>query len=137
MTKYPRIQKVFLSGRINSTWQDKVIQSVPELVYFDPRTHNLNNPDQYASWDMHYVKEADILFGYMEKDNPSGYGLATEIGYARGLGKTIILVDERSRNDEQFSDFFAIVRASSTVVLETLNEGITLLKSFAKENSNP
>jgi len=91
MTKYPRIQKVFLSGRINSTWQDKVIQSVPELVYFDPRTHNLNNPDQYASWDMHYVKEADILFGYMEKDNPSGYGLATEIGYARGLGKTIIL----------------------------------------------
>jgi len=66
----------------------------------------------------------------MEQDNPSGYGLATEIGYARGLGKTVILVDERSQADEQFSQYFAIVREMSDVVLDSLEEGIALLKRF-------
>jgi len=129
--RYATPPKVFLSGRLESSWQDKVIAEVPNLEYFDPRSHGLRNPTQYAIWDKYHVRSADILFGYMEHDNPSGYGLATEIGYARGLGKTVILIDERSQADEQFREYFAIVREMSDVVLESLNEGITLLKRFA------
>lgn len=123
--------KVFLSGRIDSSWQDKVIKEIPSLEYFDPRSHRLNTPTEYAAWDIHHVRIADILFGYMEKDNPSGYGLATEIGYAKGLGKTIILVDERSGVDSQFKGNFAIVRELADVVLNSLDDGISLLKRFA------
>lgn len=128
--------KVFLSGRIDSFWQDRVIKEIPSLEYFDPRSHRLNGPMQYTLWDMHHIRSADILFGYMEKDNPSGYGLATEIGYAKGLGKTVILIDEKSRADKQFSQYFTMVREVADIVLDSLGEGINILKVFTG-NKNP
>lgn len=91
---------------------------------------------QYTLWDMHHIRSADILFGYMEKDNPSGYGLATEIGYAKGLGKTVILIDEKSRADKQFSQYFTMVREVADIVLDSLGEGINILKVFTG-NKNP
>ena len=123
--------KVFLSGSLDSDWQERVERAIPELEYFDPRSHRLNDAVKYAAWDMHHIRMADILFGYMEKDNLSGYGLAIEIGYARGLGKTIILVDERSKVDVEFKEHFAIVRELADVTLNSLDEGIALLKRFA------
>ena len=118
--RYVILPKVFLSGRLESCWQDEVIAAVRGLEFYNPKSHQIRDPRQYTVWDMHHIRCADILFGYMEKDNPSGYGLATEIGYAKGLGKTIILVDERSRVDEQFRKYFAIAREASDVVLESL-----------------
>lgn len=129
--RYVTPPKVFLSGRLESRWQDKVIAEVRHLEFCDPRSHGLHSPRQYTVWDMYHIKRSDILFGYMEKDNPSGYGLATEIGYAKGLGKTVILVDERSPVDEKFMKYFVIVREASDVVLESLEDGIALLKRFA------
>jgi len=123
--------KVFLSGRVESFWQDNVITEVPDLEYFDPRSHKLASPIQYTTWDMHHVLSADILFGYMEKDNPSGYGLATEVGYAKGSGKTVILVDEKSPTNSKFLQHFAIVRATADIVFDTLEEGIEFLRKFA------
>jgi nucleoside 2-deoxyribosyltransferase len=132
MMRYVTPPKVFLSGRLESNWQDKVIAEVRNVEFYDPRSHELQSPNQYAIWDTHHVRRADILFAYMEKDNPSGYGLAIEIGYARSLGKTVILVDERSQVDEQFRRYFAIVREMSDVVLDSLEEGIALLKRFVR-----
>jgi len=131
--RYATPPKVFLSGRLESSWQDKVITEVPNVEYFDPRSHELRNSTQYSMWDTYHVKRANILFGYMEKDNPSGYGLATEIGYARGLGKMVILVDEKSRDDKQFSKYFALVREASDIVFDSLEEGIAFLKKFASD----
>jgi len=92
-------------------------------------------PVQYATWDRHYIRTADILFGYMEEDNPSGYGFATEIGFAKGLSETLVLVDEKSRIDEHYREYFAIVREMPDVVLDSLDEGITLLRKFARDAS--
>lgn len=125
----PRI-RVFLSGRLESNWQQMVISQVPNLEYLDPRKHQLNAPNQYAVWDLFHIAKADILFAYMERDNPSGYGLAGEVGYAKGLGKTIILVDEKSKVDEQFKKNFAIIRAISDSTFESLNDGISFLQRF-------
>ena len=131
--RHMTLPKVFLSGRLESEWQDKVIAEVCNLEFYDPRSHGLHSTRQYSIWDMYHIRQSDILFGYMEKENPSGYGLATEIGYARGLGKTVILVDERSPVDEQFRRYFAIAREASDVVFESLEQGITFLKSLASK----
>lgn len=125
----PRI-KVFLSGRLESDWQQVVISKVPNLEYFDPRKHQLNVPSQYAVWDLFHIAKADILFAYMEKDNPSGYGLAGEVGYAKGLGKRVILVDEKSKADKQFEKYFAIIRAMADSSFESMDEGISFLQKF-------
>lgn len=125
--------KVYLAGGMNeSNWQQKVIDDIGKnnFVFYNPREHSLTNSKEYTFWDLFYVKQADILFAYMQSDNPSGIGLTLEIGYARAMDKSIILVDERSKIDDVFASRFEIVRESSTVVFDNLKEGIDFLKKI-------
>lgn len=127
-----RGQRVYLSGGHRSGWQDQVIRSCPELEFVDPRIHGLERPELYALWDLHHVRQSDILFGYMESTNPSGIGLALEAGYARALAKAVVIVDERSAQDKRFARDFAIVRSAADVALDSLEEGIEFLASFQR-----
>ncbi|MBZ4040946.1 MULTISPECIES: nucleoside 2-deoxyribosyltransferase domain-containing protein [Flavobacterium] len=125
--------KVYLAGGMNeSNWQKKVIETInsENFVFYNPREHELTNSAEYTFWDLFYVKQSDILFAYMQNDNPSGIGLTLEVGYARALDKSIILIDERSKNDEIFANRFKIVRESSTIVFDNLEEGINFLKKI-------
>jgi nucleoside 2-deoxyribosyltransferase len=127
--------KVFLSGGFRSNWQKNVIDQLgDDFIFFNPRGHGLDNPVDYTTWDIHFVKECDILFAYMEKSNPSGYGLAFEAGLALGLNKTIILVDERSTSEPSFANYFNIVRHASNSHFTTLEDGINYLQRFASAN---
>ncbi len=127
--------KIYLSGGINSSnWQQKVVEEVSKtgenFVFYNPREHNLLHSREYTIWDLYYIKNCDIMFAYMQLNNPSGYGLTLEIGYASALGKPIILVDERSLHDDEFKKFFDIVRESSSIIFDNLYEGIEFLKNF-------
>ncbi len=123
--------KVFLSGGFKSNWQSKVIEQLNDhFIFFNPREHGLESSDLYTTWDIHFVRECDILFAYMESTNPSGYGLAFELGVAYSLNKTIILVDEKSANDISFAKYFKILYKPSGVVLNNLSDGIAYLKKF-------
>lgn len=125
-------EKVYLAGGMKSGWQDTVIEKYGDkFIFFNPRDHKLNKPDQFSTWDLHHVKSADIIFAYFESDNPSGIGMTLEIGYARGLNKTIILVDEKSPSDSFFANKFRIVRNSADVVLDSLEEGLAFLERFS------
>jgi len=125
-------QSVYLAGGLTNNWHDIVIAELKDrFIFFNPKTHNLKASTQYTSWDLHFVKQCNILFGYIEKDNTSGYGLTLEIGYASALNKTIILVDERSKIDKSFAKQFLIVRESCSVVFEDFFEGITYLSKFS------
>lgn len=125
--------KVYLAGGMNqSDWQKKVTNTVGKkgFVFYNPREHSLTDSKEYTFWDLFYVKQSDILFAYMQKDNPSGIGLTLEVGYARALDKSIILVDEKSKHDKVFAERFKIVRESSTIVFDNLNDGIIFLKKI-------
>jgi len=121
-----------LSGGFHSNWQKKVIDScIGAFIFFNPREHGLEkSASMYTTWDLHHIKQSDIIFGYMEQNNPSGYGLSLEIGYANALSKTIILIDEKSKKDKKFERYFGIIRESSNIVLDNFEEGIEVLKSF-------
>jgi nucleoside 2-deoxyribosyltransferase len=124
--------KVYLSGGMNATnWQGKVTKAFKEgYIFYNPRLHNLAQSKEYTIWDLFYVKNCDIVFAYMQEDNPSGYGLTLEIGYATALSKPIILIDERSDTDSSFGKYFKIVRESSSIVFNNLDEGIKFLKNL-------
>jgi hypothetical protein len=123
---------------MDSNWQSRVIQRFGfNFTFFNPRDHQLNNSKQYTEWDLFYIQKADILFAYMEQENPSGFGLTLEVGFARALSKSIILVDEKSGTDDFFKSKFQIVRNSASVTLDDLNEGLDFLESFLRtKNSN-
>ncbi len=125
--------KVFLSGGMNeSNWQQEVINAVGKegFLYFNPREHLLTKSEEYTIWDLFYVNKCDIVFAYMEKNNPSGFGLTLEIGYAAALGKQIILIDEKSSIDAEFEQKFRIVREASSIVFEKFSDGIMFLKNL-------
>jgi hypothetical protein len=129
--------KVFLSGGFKSNWQSKVIQELgAEFIFFNPREHGLDNSDLYTTWDIHFVRECDIIFAYMEESNPSGFGLSFELGIAYALNKTIILIDEKSEKDKDFSRYFKIMHRPSGAVFNELNDGINYLKKFSLDFEN-
>ena len=66
----------------------------------------------------------------MESSNPSGYGLALEIGYAKALNKTIILINEKSKTDDSFKRYFEIVENLSDIVFDNLDDAIEYLGRF-------
>ncbi len=125
--------EVYLAGGMNdSDWQSRVIKEVKsnDILFYNPREHQLNDSIEYTVWDLYYVKKCDILFAYMQADNPSGIGLTLEVGYARALDKTIILIDERSSADEIFATRFKIVRESASIVFDSLDKGMDFLSKF-------
>lgn len=126
-------QRVFLSGGFKSNWQKKVIERLGQnFTYFNPREHMLEDPNEYTFWDVHFIKQCDIVFAYLEQDNPSGLGLIFEVGVAYGLGKTIILIDEKSSKDDIFRKYFKIVQHASSSLFTSFEDGMKYLGSFSK-----
>ncbi|NLD48614.1 MAG: hypothetical protein GX660_15740 [Clostridiaceae bacterium] len=119
------MNKVYLAGGF-SDWRQKVMQ-LPNFEFFDPKSKPDKHWSEYGTWDVHYIKQCDILFAYMDKNNPSGYGLAAEMGYAKALNKTVIFVLEPGHEKDRY---FQFLKQFADVVFESLDEGIEYLKTF-------
>jgi nucleoside 2-deoxyribosyltransferase len=113
--------KVYLAGGMRSGWQDIVKERCGVCEYYDPRTHGLTNPTEYTKWDLDHIAKCDVLFAYMEKDNPSGFGLCIELGYAKALGKTIIFVNESDNRH------LAMANCVADIFYTTLEDGMDVL----------
>lgn len=119
-------QKVYLAGGFDSQWRSK-IKSLSNVIFFDPQFKPDKHWSEYGTWDIHYIKQCDIVFGYMGVTNPSGYGLSAELGYARALNKTVILVLESGHAKDRYLQFLKIM---ADVVYDDMDKGIEFLKTF-------
>jgi hypothetical protein len=124
--------KVYLAGGFHSGWQDRVMGAVNRFSFYDPRTHKLQEPREYTLWDLEAIRKSDIVFAYLEITNPAGYALALELGYAKALGKRIILVDEKSPANEQTKRYLGMICAIADTSFETFEEGLNYLKVLEK-----
>ena len=122
--------KVYLAGGMRSDWQDKV-NSLKGITFLDPRDKpdKKMDLDEYGTWDLTYIKDCDIVFGYMERTNPSGVGMACELGYAFGIGKTVILVLEEG-HETQKDRYLNFMKKVSHVTYDNLEDGIKYLTNF-------
>lgn len=123
------MNKVYLAGGMNSDWREKCksIYLGYNVEFFDPKLKPDKHYSEYGTWDIHYIKQCDILFAYMEKTNPSGYGMVAEMGYAKALNKTVIFVLEPGHEKDRY---FQFLKQFADVVYESLDEGIEYLKTF-------
>ncbi|HEY0668749.1 MAG TPA: nucleoside 2-deoxyribosyltransferase domain-containing protein [Sphingobacteriaceae bacterium] len=123
--------KIYLAGGFVGGWQEKVKDTLGDnFVFFDPQKHSLSDVEKYTNWDLYHVDRCDILLGYMSGTNPSGYGLALEIGFAKAKNKLIILVDERSNIDDAFKRYFSICSETANICFPNLNDAIDYLSTF-------
>lgn len=117
--------KVYLSGGMQSGWQQVVTQAVPRHTYLNPCEHGLSEPSQYTLWDLMAIDASDLVFAYLEEGNPSGFGLCIEIGYAKKAKKYIVFVNENT------SKYLKIVEQCADIVILSLQEGINILCSLS------
>ena len=125
--------KIYLAGGFSTNWQQIVANSFSDsdnVIFFNPREHGLKHSGHYYFWDTLYLEKCDVVFAYLEESNPLALGLIFELGYARGLHKKVILIDEKSTKNDDYAKQFRFARESVDVVFETLDEGINFLKSF-------
>ncbi len=128
-------KRVYLAGGMHSKWRKVITKDLSDGLSFfsfiDPMYSKMKAPDQYTFWDLRSIDQCDILVGFMDKSNPSGYGLNLEIGYAKALGKTIILVipDDFTRDDER-SRYFEMARVCADVIVKTLTDAADFLKEI-------
>jgi len=128
-------QKVYLAGGFRTNWQNRVKQ-IYGFVWLDPKEKERPNGvitpmdvNEYGTWDLHFIKQSDIVFVYAERTNPSCIGLSVEMGYAKGLGKTVILVLEP--NNEKIDDkYLQFLKKGANITFEVLQDGIDYLQSF-------
>jgi len=128
--------KIYLAGGFRGTvdgmpWQHFVQHRASKPhIYLDPSTHpEMKAVDQYTLWDLAAVRSCDVVLAYMDVDNPAGWALALEIGYAYGLRKPVLLVDKKSEVDERFSRYFAMVR-EVCVEFSSLEAAIAYIDKF-------
>lgn len=128
-------QKVYLAGGFRSNWQEE-LEKIDDFLWLNPRKKempkNVKIPmtvNEYGTWDLHFISQSDIVFAYAERTNPSCIGLSVEVGYAKGLGKTVILVLEP--NHETIKDsYLQFLHKAASIVFDNLQDGIDYLKSF-------
>jgi nucleoside 2-deoxyribosyltransferase len=119
----PTIRRIYLAGGFKSNWQAQVaarMAGVFELL--DPSAHSIQDPSEYTRWDLEAVRQSDIVLANMEASNPGGYSLALEVGFAKALGKRIIMVDQIE--DPSVKHYFEMVRQCSERVFPTLDEAL-------------
>ena len=119
------MMKVYLSGGMKSNWRNEIKQFV-SAIWIDPCEHGLNIASEYTIWDLAGIRNCDVVFAYLEKDNPSGLGLMLEIGYAKALNKVVILVDA------QDNKYMLIGHNTADCYYSEFEDGITVLKSLSK-----
>jgi len=116
--------RVYLCGGMRTEWREYVKTHISGPFWLDPTKHGLDRPGEYTVWDLTAVRQSDVVFAYMAVDNPSGVGLALEVGYAIALGKPVILVDESTNK------YMDIVQRAASLSYPTLAEGMVMLSSL-------
>jgi nucleoside 2-deoxyribosyltransferase len=125
-----RLPKVYLAGGFHTGWQDELMDAVPQFAFLDPRVHGLTDRADYTSWDLEAIRCSDLVFAYLEAANPAGYSLALEVGYAKALGKCVVLVDEKSALDGETRRYLGMVQECANIVFESFEEGLSYMKEL-------
>jgi nucleoside 2-deoxyribosyltransferase len=118
--------KVYLAGGMHSGWQDTFMKFYPSIDFIDPRAHELTAEGEYALADRLAIKQCDLMIAYFEKNNPSGLGLAFEIGYAIGLGIPIIFIDEKR------DKYAGMLRGSANLIYFSMAETFAMLDGLVR-----
>ena len=128
--------KIYLAGGFRSNWQERVKNHLKgKFILYNPREKEYSGSErfpmslnEYGSWDLHHIKMSDIVFIYVERTNP-GVAHLIEASYAKGLGKTVILVLEP--NNKHIEDrYLEFIKLISDVAFDNIEDGLNFLYTF-------
>lgn len=119
------MKKVYLAGGMQSPLGKQLRALIGDGVeWLDPADWQAEHPlpEQYTARDLAAIQEADVVLGFMSPDNPSGYGLSLEIGYAHALGKRVVFCD--CMGADWRGRYFGMIRSVANVVCHSPVEAV-------------
>lgn len=138
------LQKVYLAGGFRTDWGQEVEDKcnpvfnnpVDKFEFINPKKKEFKDGirtvmevTEYGQWDLHMIRKSDIVLVYVERDNTGCIGLSVEAGYAKGLGKTVILVLEP--HHETIPDrYLQFIEQVADITFDNLESATEYLKSF-------
>ena len=122
--------KIYLAGGLKNDWRKiiKLYSNYPDVKFLDPNEHGLNIPSQYTNLDLNMIDHSDLVFGYLEENNPGGYNTIFELGYATGKGIPIIFINEKTEWDK----YVGMIKESSLFYTDIFKEGILFLNRYLR-----
>ena len=124
---------VYLAGDTQSGWQRRVCKAIQDLQLLDPSKEDLADPKELTRWGLQAIRRSDVVLAYLEKDDQNGHALAFELGYAKALGKTILLVQEHGAEQDKY---LQTVRQVADYCFDSLGEAVSyLVLSFLFEQN--
>lgn len=122
--------KIYLAGGYRAQWKHEVRDACLGHTYLDPEFGKLKTPEEYTPFDLLLISQADLVFGVMTEDNPGGYALCLELGYAKGLGKQTLLTDDLTSQPR--ARYWDMIRKAVDLWYPSLPEAIQYLAEIAK-----
>ena len=120
-------KRIYLAGSFYD-FRDKVIESLPEIKFSDPRTHRQNSIAQLVEDDMKDAVECPIMFACFPKGKSRGTMTYAEIGAARAKGNYIIIADENEQIDYKLNEM-------ADVKFNKIEEAIEFIKNVECEKN--
>ena len=112
----------------------RVCRAIEDLRLLDPSKHDLDDPKELTRWGLRAIRESDVVLAYLDQENQNGYSLALELGYAKALGKTILLVEEHEPGERD--KYLQTVREVADYCFDSLGEAVSyLVLSFLFEQN--
>lgn len=119
----PRVRERGDGSTYFFNWQDEVVVALGTKHHvMDPRVHDTKVFEEYSFLDLLRIRQCDLVIGYIERENPSAAGLIAEMAYAKGLGKSTLLINEK--DGERYIKF---VENFADIVFNTLEEALPVI----------
>jgi nucleoside 2-deoxyribosyltransferase len=130
--------KIYTAGGFHGEWREAIKKELKDkFIIIDPLDKETDSKGErknldfkeFTAWDLWAIRTADIVFVYAERTNP-GQGYIVEAGYAKGLGKTVILV--REPNNEHMKDrYLSFIDCIADYVTDDFDDGLGFLASLS------
>lgn len=125
--------KLYTAGGFHGDWRNIIKERFGDkFIILDPLSIDLEEGKRknlpfkvFTAWDLWAIRTADVVFVYSERTNP-GQGYIVEAGYAKGLGKTVILVREPD-NQHMPDKYLQFIDCVADYVCDNLEEGLQFL----------
>ena len=131
--------KIYTAGGFHGNWRERFNKALgDQFTILDPFSKEFDSIkgerkrlsyEKYSAWDLWAIRTADVVFVYSEKTNP-GQGYIVEAGYAKGLGKTVVLVRELE-NEHMLDRYLQFIECVADFVCNDFDEGMEFVSRLS------
>jgi nucleoside 2-deoxyribosyltransferase len=122
---------VYLAGDLlKPHWRDEVMklqddfEGIEFVIPMELEQSSVRDPKVYVPRDIVLINKADVVFAFIRDAGHKYSGTSAEIGMAKALGKTIIVV---ILNEAKYTNQFNFITQIADSVCNDLNKGIEIL----------